>query len=139
MFRIIGIFAHLFTQTEIGDFDLSTTCPRAQEDIRRFQVEMNHRRFDTRIEIPKGTDSLHHHRTSFFLWNDFVLFQEEIDVVALDVFQNRAESMDEQTSIAKKIRRGSLTNQYRFRTRRTIEQSEDDPMFSECHIPVVRV
>ena len=91
MFRIVGVFAHLLAQTEIGYFDFAAARAGAEKNVGRFQIEMNHRWFDTSIEITECADSLHHHRPRFLLGNQFMLLEEEVDIVAFDVFENRAE------------------------------------------------
>ena len=91
MFRIVGVFAHLLTETEICYFDFTAARAGAQKNVGRFQIEMNHRWFDTSIEITECTDSLHHHGPSFLLGNQFMLLEEEVDIVAFDVLENSAE------------------------------------------------
>ena len=47
----------------------------------RFEVVMYHRRLDL-IEIAEGAGCLHNDGARLLLWNDFVLLQVEVQVIA---------------------------------------------------------
>ena len=129
VFRIVGVFAHLLTQTEIGDFDFAAARSASQENVRRFQIEVYHGWFDAVVQVAKSTDGLHHHRARFFLRDQLVLFQEEVDVVAFDVFQHRAESTSEGTS-------GHVSGEVRATLRISVDlediEETNDPRVIQC-------
>lgn len=57
MLRVVVVLVHDFRQAKVGDFDVTANVAVAEQNVARFQVVMDHGRFDL-VQILQGGHDL---------------------------------------------------------------------------------